>query len=282
MTAPEQRADGGQISELPLAGQVAVVTGASRGVGRAVAVELARLGASVVVTARTQAPRPDIAGTLVDTLDAIEKVGGKAVAVAADLLRSEDRERLVAETLASFGRVDVLVNNAAYIGEAVFESFWEMSEDDWRNMIELNLTVPWALTKAFAAAMRRQGGGLVVNLSSGAAHAPVPGSPMPLPGEGGLGAAYPTSKAALNQFTAHIGNELRAVGIAMVAIDPGFARSESAELLASRIGADPNWAQPVEVAAKAIAHIASTDRMPYAGRFVVAREIVDEFHLLDL
>lgn len=260
----------------PLAGKVAVVTGASRGVGRAVAVELADLGAQVVVTARTDAPRPDIAGTIGETIGRIEERGGKAVAVRADLLQGPDIARLVDETKAQFGRADILVNNAAYIGDAVFDSFWDMSAEDWRNMIELNLNVPWVLTKAFAGVMRQQGSGLVVNLSSGAAHVP-DGAPMPLPGAGGLGAAYPTSKAAVNQFTAHVGNELRAVGIAMVAVDPGFARSESAEILASRLGADPAWAQPVEVAARAIGYIATCeDPMAYAGRFVVARELLDE------
>jgi NAD(P)-dependent dehydrogenase (short-subunit alcohol dehydrogenase family) len=268
--------------EDPLQGKVAVVTGASRGIGRAIALELAQLGAKVVVTARTVAPRDDIAGTIGETVERIEGLGGTAIAVAADLLIQEDIERLAEKTLQEFGRIDILVNNAAYIGDAVFESFWDMSPESWRNMFELNVNVPWMLSRTFASSMRAQGSGLIVNLTSGAAHSP-DGGPMPLPGAGGLGAAYPTSKAALNQFTAHVGNELRAVGITMVAIDPGFARSESAEILASRIGADPNWAQPVEVAAKAIAFIAvSPDPSAWATTFVVARELVDEHHLLEL
>ena len=268
------------MAESLLEGKTAVVTGASRGIGRAAAIELATLGAAVVVTGRTDAPRSDIAGTIGETVDWIRLQGGEAVPVKADLLVQEDVDRLVETAVAHLGQVDILVNNAAYIGEAVFDSFWEMSRDDWRNMIELNLNVPWALTKAFSPLMRARGSGLIVNLSSSAAHVP-DGAEMPLPRAGGLGAAYPTSKAALTQFTAHVGNELRAVGITMVAIDPGFARSESAEILASRIGADPAWAQPVEVAAKAIGFLATQDDpLTYAGRMLVAREIVDEHGLM--
>ncbi len=113
--------------------------------------------------------------------------------------------------------------------------------------------------------MRDQGGGLVVNLSSGTSNVPAePGHP--LPGGGGLGAAYPTSKAALTQMTAFVGNELLVHDIVVVALDPGYARSESAEILSARIGADPAWAQPVEVAAKAVGHLATcSDRRDYAG-----------------
>jgi NAD(P)-dependent dehydrogenase (short-subunit alcohol dehydrogenase family) len=266
--------------ERPLNGKVALVTGASRGIGAAIAKELAALGATVIVSARTDVTRDDIAGTIGDTVRAIEEAGGRAIAVKADLLVPADIDRLVTETTSLSGRLDVLVNNAAYIGEGVFESIWDMSPDTWRNMMELNVNVPWALTKGFAPMMRDQGGGLVVNLSSGAANVP-PEPGHPLPGAGGLGAGYPTSKAALTQMNAFIGNELCGHGIAVVALDPGYARSESAEILSARIGADPAWAQPVEVAAKATGYLATCpDPLEYAGRFVVARELVDELGLM--
>jgi NAD(P)-dependent dehydrogenase (short-subunit alcohol dehydrogenase family) len=264
-----------------LKGRTAVVTGASRGVGRAVALELASRGADVVVTARTETPRADIAGSIGESVEQIANAGGSAVALQADLLVPADLERLVEETRTRFGRIDILVNNAAYIGDAVFESFWEMSLESWRNMMELNVNVPWALTKAFAPIMRAQGSGLIVNLSSSASDSPPAGEEIPLPGKGGLGAAYPTSKSAITQLTAYVGNELKAEGITMLALDPGFARSESAEILAARVGADPSWAQPVEVAAKAVGYIASLpDPAEFAARFVVARELVDEHALL--
>ncbi len=268
--------------EPPLQGRVAVVTGASRGIGRAVAVELAALGAAVVVTGRSGSPRADIAGTLDETVAVIERAGGRALRVEADLLVAADLDRLVDQTHDVLGPVGILVNNAAYIGDAVFESLWDMSEDSWQAMIELNVNVPWLLTKRFAPEMCQGGGGLIFNVVSSASHPPGD-APMPLPGAGGLGAAYPTSKAALSQLTAYVGNELRAVGVSMVGIDPGFARSESAEILAGRLGIDPAWAQPVEVAARAIGFIAvSPEPLRYACTCVVARELVDAHSLLEI
>jgi NAD(P)-dependent dehydrogenase (short-subunit alcohol dehydrogenase family) len=223
--------------------------------------------------------RDDIAGTIGDTVAAIEQAGGRAVAMKADLLADGDVDALV-ERISSLGRLDILVNNAAYIGEGVFESVWDMSRETWRNMIDLNVNVPWLLTKTFAPLMREHGGGLVVNLSSSASNVPSEAG-HPLPGAGGLGAAYPTSKAALTQMTAFVGNELLADGIVVVALDPGYARSESAEILSERIGADPAWAQPVEVAARAVGHLATcASPRDYAARFVVARELVDAYGLM--
>ncbi len=107
-----------------LAGKVALVTGASRGIGTAIAVRLAAEGATVVVTARTvDQADSKLAGTLGDTVEAITAAGGSAVAIAADLSRPDERERLVAEALAAVGRVDILVNNAAVTYFTPVESF---------------------------------------------------------------------------------------------------------------------------------------------------------------
>lgn len=266
--------------ERPLRGKVAVVTGASRGIGRAVAIELAALGAQVVVTARTDVLRSDIAGTIGETVQLIVEQGGDAVALRADLLTDGDLDRLVADVVERFGGVDILVNNAAYIGDAVFESIWDMTRESWRAMMELNVTVPWLLAKSFSTAMRDRGG-VIINMSSVAAHGTDPAAPAPLPGAGGLGSAYPTSKAALAQLTTTVGNELRAAGIAMYAIDPGFARSESAELLAARLGADAQMAQPVEVVSRAIGYLVSLpDQLALACRTFTAADVEEEVSAL--
>lgn len=107
--------------ERPLQGKVALITGASRGIGHAIAVELARLGADVALTARTVEPRGDgLTGTIGETAAAVEAAGSTALAIAGDLSRQADRERIVTETLAAFGHVNILVNNAADTGDNVF------------------------------------------------------------------------------------------------------------------------------------------------------------------
>ena len=253
--------------------QVALITGASRGIGRAIALELATHGAHTVVTARS-------ADDLNETVKSIKEAGGSGEAIEADLINPKDLERLSSQVNSSFGNVDILVNNAAYIGDAVFESFWEMTIEDWQKMMTLNVNVPWALTKLFAPGMKERGRGLIVNLTSSAAHFPQSPLELKLPKLGGLGAAYPTSKAALHQKTVYLGNELRASGITLVGIEPGFTRSESAEIMAKHVGADISSAQPVEITARAIGHIASLeDRSAFDARVIIARDLVDEFGL---
>jgi NAD(P)-dependent dehydrogenase (short-subunit alcohol dehydrogenase family) len=268
------------MSDRPLEGKIAVVTGASRGIGQAIALEFAQLGATVVVTARTVVPRGDLAGTIGETVQRIEAAGGTAVAVAADLTIPEDIDRLAEQTSRLFKRVDILVNNAAAYD--AFSSLWDMSLDGWRDMFELNVHVPWMLSKTFGTSMRAQGSGLIVNVISRVAQLS-DGGLMPLPGAGGVSAGYSASKAALRQLSAYVGNELRAVGVTMVAIDPGFARSEHALAEADLLGLDTSLAQPVEVAAKAIGFIAANpDLSVWAAKVVVARELVDEYQLLVL
>ena len=216
-------------------------------------------------------------------MQAIEAAGGRALAVKADLLVPADIERLARETLSSFGPVDLLVNNAAYIDDVLFETVWEMSVEDWRKTMELNVNAIFTLTKAFAPQMREQGRGVIINVSSTVGERPPQGARLPLPRKGGVGAAYSTSKAAVNQMTSYLGNELREVGVSMVAIDPGMTRTERAEILASDTGFDLSAAQPMAVTAKAIEWLAThDDPLAYAGHVLVAREIVDQHKLLDL
>jgi citronellol/citronellal dehydrogenase len=272
----------------PLEEKVAVVTGASRGVGRAVASKLAEMGASVVVTARTVVPRDDLPGTIGQVVTDIEAAGGSAVAIAADLIDPTDVDRLATETLRVFGRVDILVNNAAVIDDLP-TPFWETSVETWQNAFQLNVHAPWMLSKAFAAGMRARGSGFIFNVSSRVAR-PLDGDVLPLPPAlGGLNAFYPASKAALNQLTSYVGNELRAVGVTMVSIDPGFTATENA------VRTSYSWygkevteailrdAQPPEVTAVAIGFIATRDDpSPWATKVVVARELVNEYQLLDM
>src|ERR1700744_298027 len=109
-----------------------IVTGASRGVGKQTAIELGRRGANVVIAARTVEPRRHLAGTISETVAAIEATGAKALAVQADMAEAADLDRLVASTMNAFGSVDVLINNAAATGGRSWGApLLELSRDDW-------------------------------------------------------------------------------------------------------------------------------------------------------
>jgi NAD(P)-dependent dehydrogenase (short-subunit alcohol dehydrogenase family) len=266
------------VEDKPLRGKVALVTGASRGVGKAIAVELADLGADIAVTARTVTPRSDIAGTIGQTVSDLEARGATAISIQADLLDPADVSRMVEQTFGRFGGLDILINNAAFIGDEVFQSFWEMSAESWREQFDLNVNSQFALMKHFAPSMRERGGGLIINLGSNDGNVPV--GHLPLPRQGGLGASYPTTKAAIVHMSKWVGNELRGDRIAVVCLSPGYARSESAELLSSKMGIDVNNAQPVEVAARAVGYLATCDDpLQYAGRFLQSADFLAEVGL---
>jgi NAD(P)-dependent dehydrogenase (short-subunit alcohol dehydrogenase family) len=270
------------MSDRPLQGKVALVTGASRGVGHAIAVELATQGADIAVTARTVTPRgDDLTGTIHETAAAVEAAGSKAVAIAGDLSVPADRERIVQEAIAALGRIDILVNNAADTGDNVFRGFWETTPDEWTAQIDLNLNTMYALMKACAPSMRDNGGGLVVNLGS------MHDIPEGLNGMGGkitedirLGAAYPTSKIAIYAMSTLLAQELAEHGIVVLTMNPGGAATESFKHNAKRFGWDPEWGTPVWMPAKTVAYIATCDDpMAYAATFVDAVALATEKEL---
>ena len=271
------------MSTRPLDGKVALVTGASRGIGRAIAVELAELGADIVVTARTVSPRDDdLTGTIHTTAEAIEQCGVRARAVAADLRRPEDRDHVMREVLAGFGRVDILINNAADTGDNVFRGFWDTTPVQWAEQIELNLNAMFSLMKACAPVMRDNGGGLIVNLGS------MQAIPEGLNGGGGrisegvqLGAAYPTSKVAILAMSTLIAQELAEDNIVVVTMNPGGAATESYFHNARRFGWDPSIATPVAMPAKTVGYLATcADPMIYAARYLDAVAFAQEKGLL--
>lgn len=266
-----------------LDGKVALITGASRGIGRAVAVELARLGADVAVTARTVVPRDDLAGTLQQTMGSIEATGSTGLAIPADLRRPEDRTRIVEETMQAFGPIDILVNNAADTGDSVFRGFWETTEDEWAAQIDLNLNAMHSLMKKCAPSMRERREGLIVNLGS------MRDIPEGLNGSGGritqdvrLGAAYPTSKIAIFAMSTLVAQELAEHGIVVVTMNPGGAATESFKHNASRFGWDPDWGTPVWMPAKTVAYLATcADPMAYAATYIDAVSFAEEKGLVD-
>ena len=185
---------------------VAVVTGASRGIGRATALALAREGADVVCTARSTANSPSkLPGTIDDTVREVEALGCRALAVPCDVSRDEDVEELAKRTLDRFGRIDILVNNAAV---NTWVPFAEIPMKRWDLVLNVNLRGTVLATKAFLPAMIEQGGGRIVNVSSGAA------VDLKISAELGI-IPYAVSKVAVETLTAGLALEVGAQGVAV-------------------------------------------------------------------
>jgi 3-oxoacyl-[acyl-carrier protein] reductase len=250
----------------PLNGKVALVTGAARGVGKALAIELARLGADVIVTARTAVARgDDLAGTIGETAAAIESEGSRALAVQADLLVPGDVSRLIDTALTQFPRIDILVNNAADTGDNVFRGFWDTSPESWAAQMQLNVNVMYELMKAFAPGMKEHGGGIIVNIGSAreAAEGLHPAGAVP------LGATYPTTKVAIFAMTTFVAQELAKDNIVAVTLTPGPALTESFKHNSAKFGFDQAFATPVELPVRALREVVtSPDPMQYAATFI--------------
>ena len=183
--------------------RVAIVTGAARGLGRAAAERLHELGASVAVNARDRARAEEVVGAL----------GDRALAVPGDVSASGAPEDIVKRTVDRFGRVDILVNNAAVARSTRFP---ELSAEEWRQTVEVNLTVPFLLTKAVLPTMQAQKYGRIVNISSTA------GRMVSTLGS----AAYTASKTGLLGLTRASAKELGKFGIKVNAICPGMIDTE--------------------------------------------------------
>jgi citronellol/citronellal dehydrogenase len=197
-------------------GKVALVTGASRGIGAAIAERLAAAGARVAVSARTIAPVDKYEGSLQETVERINAAGGEAVAVQADLAVPADRQRLVADVQAQLGSVDILVNNGAI---TYYMPFTEFTEKRWRLMFEVQVRAPYELAQMVVPGMRERGAGWILNISSRAGVHPQGPPYMPLYREWGF-STYGMVKAALDRFSTGLAAEVYDDGIAVNSLSP--------------------------------------------------------------
>jgi NAD(P)-dependent dehydrogenase (short-subunit alcohol dehydrogenase family) len=131
---------------MSLEGKVAVVTGASRGIGKATAIALARGGADIVIAARTEVEPGPLPGTLAETIAQLHALGSRAVAVRCNVGSQDDLDRLVEQTVAEMGRIDVLVNNAAFTGMATIKSTADLTRKEWELQFAVNVHAPYMLT----------------------------------------------------------------------------------------------------------------------------------------
>lgn len=203
--APLAENTGGQ----ELAGSVAMVTGGAIGIGRAICTGLAAAGAKVVV-----ADRSDPTATVTE----VEKEGGEAVGVLADVTSERDLADAVRVTEQSFGGVDILVNNAGIFAGLVPGPFDQLEADDWRKVFEVNVIGSFLAAKAVVGSMRQRGGGRIVNIASTTAFK---GTAYLL--------HYTSSKGAILAMTKALARELGGDGIRVNAVAPGFTVSEGVE-----------------------------------------------------
>jgi NAD(P)-dependent dehydrogenase (short-subunit alcohol dehydrogenase family) len=199
-----------------LSGRVAIVTGASRGIGVGIAKRLAAEGAAVAVTARSLDSHPHLPGTLVETVDEIAKSGGRAIAIAADLSDPEQRPRIVAEARRALGPIDILVNNAA---ASFYMPYLKATAKRFQVGFEVNVRAPFELGQLVAPHMIEQRRGWILNISSATAELPI-GPPYPAfhAEQGAL--IYGGSKAALNRITVGIAAELYKHNIVVSTLAP--------------------------------------------------------------
>lgn len=192
-----------------LDGRVAIVTGASRGLGAAMALALAEAGGDVALTAR---------GDLHEVQERIERLGRRTIAIHADLSDRSAPQTILDETQRAFGRADILVNNAGIIRRA---SFLDYSDEDWDAVIDVNLRSVFVLSRAFANALvERKSGGKIINVAS------------LLSFQGGIRvAAYTAAKSGLQGLTRAMSNELAPLGINVNAIAPGYMITDNTQPL---------------------------------------------------
>jgi NAD(P)-dependent dehydrogenase (short-subunit alcohol dehydrogenase family) len=243
--------------------KVALVTGASRGIGKATAVQLAAAGFDVAVAARTQREgeaRDDehggrvIPGSLEATAALIEQSGRRAMPVTMDLLERPSLDRGVARVLDEWGHIDVLVNNAVHTGAGSMDHFLDLSVELLETKLEANVVAQFVLAKLVIPSMLQRGGGTVVNITSAVA---TTDPPAPA-GQGGWGMGYAMSKGALHRMAGILAVELGARGIRAFNVEPGYVLTERMAVNQAELGFEGVYrGAPASVPAAVVTWLAS-------------------------
>jgi NAD(P)-dependent dehydrogenase (short-subunit alcohol dehydrogenase family) len=261
-----------------LDGKVAIVTGASRGIGKGIALELGAAGATVYVTARsvTESDHP-LPGTIGATAQEIDAMGGHGIAVALDHRDDAAVEALFDRVLAEQGHLDVLVNNAFIVTDQLTSGlpFWEADLSNWDDMIDVGTRSAYVASVFAARAMVGAHEGLIVNVSSSGAE------------EYAWQVAYGVGKCALDRITADTAHELAPHGVSVVSVWPGFVRTEridvGVELGLLPDSLDLGTSESPRFMGRAVVALAADPGVArWSGRAVPARDLADEYGFTDV
>jgi NAD(P)-dependent dehydrogenase (short-subunit alcohol dehydrogenase family) len=270
---------------------VAFVTGASRGIGKAIARHLARAGYDVAVAARTRHEGEErehsstvassntraLPGSLDSTASVVEAEGGRALSVYLDLLDRTSLGSAVAVVLERWGRIDVLVNNGRYVGPGHMDLLLDTPVELLDRHLEANVMAPAILAKLVLPQMVERGHGVVLNLASSAG---TMDPPRPA-GSGGWGLGYGMSKGALHRIAGLLAVELGDEGILAFNLSPGFVATERIAIDMAEFGFDASRGAPPDVVGAVAAWlVTSPDAAARNGQWIEAQEICAELDLL--
>lgn len=273
--------------------QVALVTGASRGIGKVCAIDLARAGFDVVISARTVHPGEQrehsvtvrksddsaLPGSLDETAALIADAGRKAFAVPMDLTDRASVESGMAEVLGTIGHIDLVLHNGRYVGPGLMDGILDTPMDAFEKFLEAHVLSQILITKNVLPGMLERGGGTIMTMTSGAAYLDLPGPP----GRGGWGLGYSIGKSASHRLAGQLRAEFGERGIRALNIEPGYVRTERNQLTTADDGQDSSKGAPPEVIGAVVAWLA-TD--PEAQKFpngsnVEAQPLCRELRLYD-
>ncbi len=264
----------------PLAGKIALVTGASRGIGKGIALELATAGAKVYFTGRSTTEEPQRPGTIQRTADEIAQAGGRCVALRCDHHQDAEVAAVFERIREDEGRLDVLVNNATTdLGSMIGRKFWELPIELWDDVIGVGLRSHYVASWHAAHLMVPQGHGLIVNVSSHGSR------------EYLMGVTYGVGKAGLEKLTADTAKELRDHGVAVISIWPGLVKSENRLVNAETLpdgrvmlfGLDLSHAETPHFPGRAVVALAADeDPMRRTGRAFWVAELAREYGFTDI
>jgi len=244
-----------------LSGKTAIVTGGSRGIGKAISLALAQAGANIIVAARSEKASLSLPGTIYETAEEIKDLGGKALPVRCDVTAVDEVQNMVEKAMEAYGAIDILVNNAGVLHDA---TFLETEISDFDNIWRVNVLGVFLCTRAVLPIMIERKSGSIINISSGRSESTDTSN-----------IAYSASKAALNRMMIKLAGEITEYNIAVNLLYPGMIRSEG---MIIRAPADIlDIIPPPSVVGPPAVWLAAQDAASYTGKIVKVKTFGSEW-----